>query len=280
MRKNHFLVELSRLPWWVSGILAVAVFVAVRWVGPALADSKPILVPLASAFANNALWIACIFLIPIPFSLATAFRRRRLAATQPRLDAINALPWQDFELLVAEVYRQRGYSVVERGGSSADGGVDLELRTKQKKVVVQCKRWKTQVVGVDRVRELFGAMMGERASAAIMVSSGRYTPDAIEFARDKPIELIDGSELAKMLEGVQRGKAPKQVTDDAPTKVEPKLVSRADEVVIGPKSRESVSCPKCGSTMVRRIAKQGSRAGNAFWGCSRFPACRGTLSAE
>jgi hypothetical protein len=35
-----------------------------------------------------------------------------------------------------------------------------------------------------------------------------------------------------------------------------------------------VSCPKCGATMVRR--RRGSD-GAEFWGCSRFPACPGTL---
>lgn len=33
-------------------------------------------------------------------------------------------------------------------------------------------------------------------------------------------------------------------------------------------------CPKCGSAMVLRTAKRGSRAGNTFWGCSSFPKCR------
>ena len=47
-----------------------------------------------------------------------------------------------------------------------------------------------RIVGVDRVRELYGAMTAEGASAAIMVCSGRYTPDATAFARDKPIELV------------------------------------------------------------------------------------------
>jgi hypothetical protein len=37
-----------------------------------------------------------------------------------------------------------------------------------------------------------------------------------------------------------------------------------------------VTCPRCGSAMQRRIARRGSRAGNSFWGCSRFPVCRGT----
>jgi restriction system protein len=36
-----------------------------------------------------------------------------------------------------------------------------------------------------------------------------------------------------------------------------------------------VLCPKCGSPMVLRTARKGSRAGQQFWGCSRFPHCRG-----
>lgn len=36
------------------------------------------------------------------------------------------------------------------------------------------------------------------------------------------------------------------------------------------------SCPQCGSSMRRRTARKGHRAGNQFWGCSRYPACRGT----
>lgn len=33
-------------------------------------------------------------------------------------------------------------------------------------------------------------------------------------------------------------------------------------------------CPKCGAGMVRRQARRGRNAGNEFWGCSQFPACR------
>jgi DNA-binding helix-hairpin-helix protein with protein kinase domain len=38
----------------------------------------------------------------------------------------------------------------------------------------------------------------------------------------------------------------------------------------------SVSCPQCGAPMIRRMARRGRRSGNLFWGCSRYPACRGT----
>jgi hypothetical protein len=36
-------------------------------------------------------------------------------------------------------------------------------------------------------------------------------------------------------------------------------------------------CPKCGSDMVLRTAKSGATQGEKFWGCSRFPQCRGIV---
>jgi DNA-binding helix-hairpin-helix protein with protein kinase domain len=36
------------------------------------------------------------------------------------------------------------------------------------------------------------------------------------------------------------------------------------------------TCPRCGSTMVRRLARRGRNAGGWFWGCSRYPTCKGT----
>ena len=39
-----------------------------------------------------------------------------------------------------------------------------------------------------------------------------------------------------------------------------------------------VKCPKCGSDMVKRVAKRGQNVGNEFLGCSRFPKCKGIRS--
>lgn len=39
-------------------------------------------------------------------------------------------------------------------------------------------------------------------------------------------------------------------------------------------------CPLCGADMRRRTARAGSLAGNAFWGCSSYPECRGTRPME
>ena len=37
-------------------------------------------------------------------------------------------------------------------------------------------------------------------------------------------------------------------------------------------------CPKCGKPMIKRVAKKGKNAGNAFWSCSGYPECNGTMN--
>ncbi|MFH1706902.1 MAG: four helix bundle suffix domain-containing protein [Planctomycetota bacterium] len=39
------------------------------------------------------------------------------------------------------------------------------------------------------------------------------------------------------------------------------------------------ACPQCGKAMVQRTARKGPRAGKQFWGCTGFPACKGTVNA-
>ena len=37
-------------------------------------------------------------------------------------------------------------------------------------------------------------------------------------------------------------------------------------------------CPKCGSKMLLRTARKGKFAGKNFWGCSKYPNCKGILN--
>ncbi|AWW37545.1 protein DpdE [Streptomyces cadmiisoli] len=43
---------------------------------------------------------------------------------------------------------------------------------------------------------------------------------------------------------------------------------------------EAVACPRCGANMVMQFASRGANAGNCFWGCSRFPQCRGSRTID
>lgn len=39
-------------------------------------------------------------------------------------------------------------------------------------------------------------------------------------------------------------------------------------------------CPKCGSDMILRTAKSGANQGEKFWGCSKYPQCRGIVKYD
>jgi len=110
----------------------------------------------------------------------------------------------EFEQLVANLFGQMGLeSKLTR--SSRDGGVDCVAYDKRPvlggKVVIQAKRYR-HTVGVSAVRDLYGTMMNEGANKGILVTTSGYGPDAFDFAKDKPIELIEGGGLLYLLQEV------------------------------------------------------------------------------
>jgi len=50
--------------------------------------------------------------------------------------------------------------------------------------------------------------------------------------------------------------------------------------IITEKESTTPLCPKCGTTMVLRTAKQGLNQGGKFWGCPDYPRCRGILKHD
>lgn len=204
-------------------------------------------------------------------------KRKVLFASAKDIQAIRAMSWREFETLVGKSYRRQGYSVEETGGGGADGGIDLILRGKGQKILVQCKQWRSFKVGVKVVREMYGIMVAERADRVIVVTSGVYTQESTGFARGKPIELIDGKSLIQLIRAVKgeavaaRAAASGQSAQAVPQKVLNVRMAASKDA--------APACPKCGSPMVMRTAKKGPNAGGQFWGCPKYPACKGIVSA-
>ena len=57
------------------------------------------------------------------------------------------------------------------------------------------------------VRELYGVMVHEKAARAIVAISGEFTQEAKGFARGKPLELLNGPALCRLVTQVQPGAA-------------------------------------------------------------------------
>lgn len=257
-RNESFSDILLKSPWWVSVILGMAAFAGLRWGLRAWWGDNKTFQPLETIAANFAPVAALTFLVMAGLSFWLAERRRALVDQQISLESLRAVPWKDFEFLVAEAYRRQGYAVDFSLGKGADGGVDLVLRKAGRVSLVQCKQWKVFSVGAPVVREMFGIMTAERADEAIIVTSGRFTSEAESFAQGKPIRLVDGPHLLKLVKQVQdRGhesNTPSPTTTGADT---------------------PPFCSVCGKVMILRAARRGQNAGNKFWGCSDYPGCKG-----
>jgi restriction system protein len=108
----------------------------------------------------------------------------------------------EFETLVTNLFSKMGLDT-RQTRSSRDGGVDAVAFDPRPvlggKIVIQAKRYKN-TVGVAAVRELYGTMINEGANKGILVTTAGYGPDAYEFAKDKPIELYEGTRLLYLLE--------------------------------------------------------------------------------
>jgi restriction system protein len=178
---------------------------------------------------------------------------------------LDNMSWKEFELLIGEHFRRQGHKVVETAGG-ADGGVDLIVTKNGGKYLIQCKQWKAYKVGVKIVRELLGVMVDAGAVGGYVVTSGEFTRDAITFASANNIELLDGKDLRKVMRAASRPSHNTTVSNPGSIKNDSARASNKKDPV----------CSKCGSLMVVRVAKKGSRAGQEFLGCSKFPVCRYT----
>jgi Zn-dependent peptidase ImmA (M78 family)/HJR/Mrr/RecB family endonuclease/DNA-binding XRE family transcriptional regulator len=121
--------------------------------------------------------------------------------SRPQRPNLMALSPEEFESLISHLVKQVGLEPHQMQ-SSRDGGVDFVARDPRPvfggKVIIQAKRY-TKRVGVSPVRDLFGTMHSERASKGIFVTTSDYGKAAYEFADDKPLELISGHHLLRLL---------------------------------------------------------------------------------
>ena len=104
-------------------------------------------------------------------------------------------------------------------------------------------------MGVSEVRDFYGAMAGQIAGGkGIFITTNIFTSEAEQFADDKPLELIDGDKLLRLIKSVKKDK----------------------EAIA---SSAVASCPKCGGNLVEQSGKFGK-----FMGCENYPKCKFTKS--
>lgn len=174
------------------------------------------------------------------------------------VEDLRSLSPKEFEDMAVELYTAMGHKAT-RTGATGDHGVDVMIQAANgEKWVVQCKRWRG-TVGEPIVRDFYGVMHHEKADKGAIITTGKFTPQAREWAKGKPLTLLEGDEFLDHLKKVR-------------------AVGKKSTI---PKEQSTTPrCPKCGSEMALRTARSGVNQGEQFWGCSDYPRCRGIVKHE
>lgn len=186
MAKRSLFAILSSSPWWLSVLIAAAVFMAVRQFMPdyaALAATLPFL-----GIAGYAGWRQSRVLSPERADAALA--------------AMRAMSWKEFAAIMETAFRSEGYAVV----GLTRGAADFELSRSGRVALASCKRWKVAQTGVEPLRELVLAKETAGAQECIYVAAGDLSQNARRFAAQTSIRLLCADELAQFLARAKTGK--------------------------------------------------------------------------
>jgi HJR/Mrr/RecB family endonuclease len=128
-----------------------------------------------------------------------------IAANANRLRSIGP---RDFEELIANLLEREGYRVIITPASK-DGGRDLIATTNSPLgshlYLVECKHYSpNHLVGVELIRNLYGVVEMERATAGLIITSSSFTSGALEAQRSlcHRLHLKDYNELMTMIKAV------------------------------------------------------------------------------
>ncbi|MCG2701406.1 restriction endonuclease [Candidatus Parcubacteria bacterium] len=157
---------------------------------------------------------------------------------------VRSMHPNEFEEYIADLYRRLGYKT-EKVGGSHDGGIDVIAKKDGMKHYIQCKKHITSRAGVSDVREFAGALIDKLANdEGIFITTNIFTPEAKQYAKDKPIKLIDSNALLRLIKQTGKNK---------------------DEITI---NEDFGKCPKCGGELAEKNGRYGK-----FLGCSNYPKC-------
>jgi restriction system protein len=181
MSDQSLFAYLLRSPWWVSFAIALCFALVARFLLP-------------DAYAPYAWSLAIPLVIVGGIAASKQWKLPSAARIEATLEAVSAMSWRDFSVLMEQAFQRDGYEVTRMSGAA-----DFKLIKAGRISLVSCKRWKAANHGLEPLRELYAARDAQEAREAIYVAAGNLTDNARRYAVDHKIVLMQGPELATLL---------------------------------------------------------------------------------
>lgn len=167
---------------------------------------------------------------------------------------LRGLSPKEFEGYISALFFKMGYDTKVVGGSY-DGGIDVIAKKDRINYYIQCKKYISSKVGVRDVRDFYGAIADRLSEGkAYFITTNIFTLEAERYAKDKPIELVDGYKLIKYI---------KSVGENINIGTKEEKINNSDV--------ENNNCSNCNGKLIERKGKFGK-----FYGCSNYPRCKYT----
>ena len=182
----------------------------------------------------------------------------KLDTTQWSAELLRRLEWRRLEEVCVAYFEALGYAT-RVAPAGADGAVDISLVAEGEEkpsVLLQCKAWDAYGIGIKRLLALSAAMSAAGVAEGMLVTPGRFTPEAKTFAAKNNIRLIDGAALLAKFAELATDKGVELL----------RFATDGDFV--------TPTCPACAQKM---MARQSTAGGRKFWGCRNYPRCKQTI---
>jgi restriction system protein len=114
--------------------------------------------------------------------------------------------WPEFEKMMLDLFAREfgqvepGLTIIQSAQESGLEALGLDPDPVRGGKIVFVARRSTKPVAVSAVKEIFGSVIHEGALKGILATTADFTPEAYEFARNKPITLLNGSNLLTLFE--------------------------------------------------------------------------------
>lgn len=209
----------------------------------------------------------------------------------PQMNQIYEMSAFQFEDFMAYIFEKKGYSV-QKTSRTNDGGRDAIMKLNGKKYLLECKRYAAEnSSGRPDIQKFHSAIISDKAEGGFFVTTGKFTDNAVNYASDKNLTLIDRSELKEFIgsafktiggNGVYNCTClvcgeivPADIDNEVLLKcknghaVHPTL-KKQDVIRSVFKHTNVKHCPKCASLMRKVKGPYG-----LFYGCTQYPKCDG-----
>ena len=114
--------------------------------------------------------------------------------------------------------------------------------------------------------------VGDSTFKTEMPENVTYGGGYIRFIKSKTEPVLTESKVTEITRNIEAGRLLPSF------KTNREHVKHVRNIVMEKENTSTPGCPKCGSLMVLRENKKGQKLGKRFWGCAKFPQCRGIVN--